>query len=401
MQQLKDLIYQSAIRDGSFTIPEIAERTGVSTTTISKHVAEMVENGVIQAVAHEDVRRKGRKAVLYSIVEKGRCFLGVDIKRDGLSIGVMNVKGELVAKSDDPTFRFENTHANLDLVCSKVDAFLSGLVAGPDAGKIEIAWGAFSISGRVDSKHGVSASRYNFEETRDTPLAEILTEKFGFPVSIENDTKAMAWGEYLAQDKKWQNMLYVNIGWGLGLGLILDGKLYGGSQGFSGELGHMPVYSNGILCHCGKKGCMETEVSGLAIHRKLLERIRRGESSVLSDKVRKGEDITIRDIIDATEREDPLCIELVSATGTELGRQLAGIINLLNPDCIVVGGDLSNAASYYFLQQVGLAIKQHSLKLLSQRVAVMTSVLGDDAGVVGACSLAREKAVDSYSPNAL
>lgn len=96
------------------------------------------------------------------------------------------------------------------------------------------------------------------------------------------------------------------------------------------------MYNNNILCHCGKKGCIETEVSGRAIHRKLIERINNGESSVLSRKVRKGAVITTNDIIEAAEREDPLCIELISQTGTELGHQLAGLINLFNPEIIII-----------------------------------------------------------------
>ena len=212
------------------------------------------------------------------------------------------------------------------------------------------------------------------------------------PVYMANDTQAMAYGEYHVRSKeKWENMLFVNAGWGLGLGIIIGGKLYAGGSGYAGEMGHMHMFDNNILCHCGKKGCLETEVSGRAISRKLTERIKAGESSVLSGKVHRNETITTDDIIMALEKEDPLCMELVSHTGSALGMYLAGIMNLLNPDAIVIGGGLSRAASYYFLQYAALAIKQHSLKLISSNVPVVSSVLGNRAGLMGACLLARDR----------
>ena len=123
----------------------------------------------------------------------------------------------------------------------------------------------------------------------------------------------------------------------------------------------------------------------------MIERINNGESSVLSHKVKKGAVITTNDIIEAAEREDPLCIELISQTGTELGHQLAGLINLFNPEIIIIGGNLAQAEPYHFLQPVELAIRKYSLKLMSQNVPVVTSSLGNDAGVIGASLIARSK----------
>lgn len=167
--------------------------------------------------------------------------------------------------------------------------------------------------------------------------------------------------------------------------------MYYGANGYSGEMGHMRVYDNNILCHCGKKGCLETEVSMMAIARQLQERIQKGETSILSQKVRLGEKIDARDILNAAEKEDQLCIELISETGKELGRQLAGIINLFNPGCIIIGGQLAKASPFYFQQQVALSVKQHSLKLMNRNLTILSSKLGDDAGITGACLLARDR----------
>ena len=122
-----------------------------------------------------------------------------------------------------------------------------------------------------------------------------------------------------------------------------------------------------------------------------MERIRNGESSILSPMVEQRKDVTSKDILEAAANEDPLCIELINQTGVELGRHLAGLINLLNPEAIILGGTLSQAKSYDFLQPVEWAIRKYSLRLMSQNVRVTTSTLGNKAGVVGACLLARRR----------
>ena len=384
---VRETILRRVKGEGRFTIPSIAEEMGLSTTTVAKQLSALREEIPIDEMGMEDSGNKGRKAVTYGIRANSHYFLGVDIKNVGLSIGLMDFTGNIVKKTVDHSYGFENSHENMDLICSKISSFLEAL--DPET-RAKVSGVGFNIGGRVDSMRGTSASIFNFEETQDTPLADLLSEVIGLPVLIENDTKAMTYAEYLAYGMQWPDVLYVNIGWGLGMGIIIGGRLYYGANGYSGEMGHMKVYENNILCHCGKKGCLETEVSMMAISRKLQERILKGEASILSQKVRLGEKIDARDILDAAEKEDQLCIELISETGKELGKQLAGIINLFNPGCIIIGGQLANASPFYFQQQVALSVKQHSLKLMNRGLPILLSKLGDDAGIAGACLLARD-----------
>ena len=383
----REIILRQVMSKGSFSISEICTLTGLSTTSIAKYVSRMVKEGLIDMLDQVKAEGRGRRAVRYGAGAASNCFLGVDVSSYSLGLGVMDLSGEMRASRVDNNFRTENTHECLELVLSKIREFLD---SHPELPKISSAH--FNLSGRVNSRAGTSASFFSFEETLETPLSKILSERLGVPVYMANDTQAMAYGEYHVRPKeKLENMLFVNAGWGLGLGIIIGGKLYAGGSGYAGEMGHMHMFDNNILCHCGKKGCLETEVSGRAISRKLTERIKAGESSVLSGKVHRNETITTDDIIMALEKEDPLCMELVSHTGSALGMYLAGIMNLLNPDAIVIGGGLSRAASYYFLQYAALAIKQHSLKLISSNVPVVSSVLGNRAGLMGACLLARDR----------
>jgi Transcriptional regulator/sugar kinase len=177
---------------------------------------------------------------------------------------------------------------------------------------------------------------------------------------------------------------------GLGVGIIIDGKIYKGKSGFSGEFGHISTFDNEILCHCGKKGCLETEASGTALRRILLERIAGGESSILSASVADKKVISLNDILAAVYKEDMLCIEIVDEIGQKLGKQIAGLINLFNPEMVIVGGALSLTGDY-LLQPLKTAIRKYSLNLVNKDSIIVTSKLKAKAGVVGACMLARSK----------
>ena len=172
--------------------------------------------------------------------------------------------------------------------------------------------------------------------------------------------------------------------------MIIDHEIYLGKSGFSGELGHISVYDNQILCHCGKKGCLETEVSGQAMCRKLEARIRAGESSSLSAVLAEGRSITLSDLLQACAQEDMLCLQVLSEIGLQLGKQIANLINVFNPDLVIVGGSLADAGGY-FTQQIEASVRTYSLSLVTRDTRIATATLGDRAGLVGACMLARTR----------
>ncbi|OUQ53037.1 hypothetical protein B5E60_09195 [Alistipes sp. An116] len=391
---IRNSLIQQIMQNGSFIIPEIAAATGYSLTTVAKYVSEMLAEGFITEIDRVCLHTKGRKTVRYGIrPETCPCFMGVDMRAFELNIGLMDFVGRPIRIEHHTDFRLDNTRKSLDTVCHHILDFANSLDGiAPE----RIAGVNINVPGRVNSRSGTSATTFHFEETVDTPLTDILSERLGMRIFIENDTKAMAYGAYVSGFKQqYKNLLYVNIGWGLGLGIIIDGKLCHGKDGYSGEFGHIHMYNNNILCHCGKTGCIETEVSGRAIQRKLIERIQSGDASLLAPKVRAGETITTSDIIDAVEREDPLCIELIMQTGSELGHHIAGLINLFNPEIIVIGGNLAQAEACYFLQPIELAVRKYSLKLMSQNVPIVTHPSGSDAAVLGACLIARSRVSES------
>jgi predicted NBD/HSP70 family sugar kinase len=185
-------------------------------------------------------------------------------------------------------------------------------------------------------------------------------------------------------------MFFINVSWGLGLGLIVDGKLYYGKSGFSGEFGHINAFDNEVICHCGKKGCLETEASGLFLHQRILEKIAEGHSSVLEKKIKKNQAVKLDDIIDAANHDDMLAIELIETVGRNLGKHIATLINLFNPESVIIGGSVALTGDYLLLP-IRSAVRRYSLNLISKDTKILLSELGDEAGIIGACLLARSK----------
>jgi len=191
-----------------------------------------------------------------------------------------------------------------------------------------------------------------------------------------------------------KNVLFVNMDYGTGLGIVLDGKVYYGKSGFSGEFGHTPIFNNEIICQCGKKGCLETEASGNALIRKFKERIEKGSSSSILKNNKAADKIGIEDIINGAKNEDTLCIELLSEIGEKLGKGLAILINIFNPELIILGGTLSDTGDYIRLPAQS-ALNKLSLSLVNNDTSLKISKLGEKAGVIGACLIARSKVMYS------
>jgi glucokinase-like ROK family protein len=372
----------------SSTIPDLAKELDLSVPTVTKFIMEMCEDGFIVNYGKLETG-EGRPPTLYGLNADSGYFVGVDVRKTDVNIGLMNFTGDIIDERVHIPFQLVNTPEALDTLCSLISAFVEENAALRD----KILQIGVNISGRVNPEQGYSFSLFNFDER---PLNDILTDKIGLPVSIDNDTRAMTYGEYMKGVVRGEkDVVFVNLSWGLGVGLVINGQLYIGKSGFAGELGHFSVFDNEILCHCGKKGCLETEVSGMALHRKLCEQVAQGKSSILSKRILTEKDkVTLGDIIEATNKEDLLCIELVEKIGVLLGRYLAGVINLLNPELVIIGGSLSATEDYILLPVKG-AIRKYTLNLVNKDSLVVLSKLKDKAGMVGACLLVRSKLFES------
>jgi predicted NBD/HSP70 family sugar kinase len=378
---IKKKVILYAIQNGTGTIAELAKELDMSVPTTTKIINEMCLNGSIYECGKLETNG-GRHPSLYGLNPDAAYFVGVDVKQFMVNVALIDFKGEMLDLNMDVPYELKNTPEALNKLIVIIRSFIEQQVID----KSKILNIAINISGRVNPESGYSYSIFYFEER---PLVDILREKLGYKVAIDNDTRAMTYGEYIAgcvTNEK--DIIFVNISWGLGIGIIIDGKVYKGKSGFSGEFGHVKSYDNEIICHCGKKGCLETEVSGSAMYRRLMEMVRSGASSLLSKKILKNEQITLNDIVNAVNREDVLCIDLVEDVGRKLGEHLAGIINIFNPEMVIIGGTLSLTGDY-IMQPIITAIKKYSLNLVNKDSVVTRSKLKDKTGIIGACMISR------------
>lgn len=382
---LRDVLFHF-LYNGYDTIGNIAKAQNLSVPTVKKFLDEMTLAGLITETGKREYGG-GRHPVVYGLNATACYFGGVDIRNTTVSMVISDLCGQVIFSQDNIPYTAVDTPESLDQLCDHINAFLN---ASP-VPRNEILKIGINISGRVDSKRGYS---YNFFNFYNNPLDEILTQKVGARCCIENDTRAMALGEYIySKPEGARNILFINVNWGIGIGFIFDGKLYSGKSGFAGEIGHMVTYNNEIICHCGKKGCLETEASGSALMRKLYKRLDAGANSLIAEHYRSTGNVTLDDVLQAALHEDVLCLELIEEMAGELGRWLAGLLNIFNPDLVVVGGMLSETGDC-LLQPISVSLRRYALNMVYKDTEIKLSKLGRTAGVLGACTKARFKAFE-------
>ena len=383
-------LLEQFIAKGASTIPELSKGIGVSLPTTTNALNELMGQGLVREIGKK-ADSAGRIPMVYDLQPTAGYFVGVNPEMDCLALEASDFCGNLITEKQKVPYVYENTPESLAEMGKIINVFIDNLPIKRE----EILEVCVNVAERVRPLDGRAYNMFNFLEES---LAEKLTELLELPTCIENDSRSMTYGEFVkgcCKGKK--DVIFVNVCWGLGIGIIIDGKLYQGKSGFSGEIGHMHIYNNDIICHCGKTGCMETETSGSALLRKMNQKLQEGGTSVLTDKVMKQhQELTLQDILDAIKKEDVLSIESLQRMAVELGTNLAGIINTFTPEMLVIGGDLSVTGDY-LTQPICMGIKKFSLNMVSEDSQIVTSALKDHAGLIGACLMARSKILQGHS----
>lgn len=381
--KLKKSIIKRLALTGDATIAELGKEKDFSIPTVTKIISELIEEGIIFETGKVGTAG-GRRPSKYGINPKACYYLGVEVKRKSINIGIQDFNNNFVKHTENITYTLENTRESLSSMCNVINQF----VVESGVPREKIIGACINLSGRINSRQGFSYSYFFFEEK---PLSEIIESQIHIKTFLENDTRAMMYGEYnCGVVKEEKDVLFVNMGWGVGIGIMCNGKLYYGKSGYSGEFGHSPVFENEVICHCGKKGCLETEISGIALERKFKESLRNGLMSILSGKI-AIEEITVDDILRAiVENEDTLAIEIIDEIGSKLGRYLSMLINIFNPELVILGGALAETGMYLHFP-VRTSIHKYSLSLVSHDMDLKMSSLGSKAGVIGACYILRDK----------
>lgn len=365
------------------TIAELSKEFNISIPKINESVTELIQDELVKDYG-KTTSAVGRKPNTYGLVANAAYFIGVQVGVDNLSISMINMKKDIVSQKDNILYSLQNNEESLLDICKEINEFISkhSIV------KEKILGVGINLTGRINYRTGYSYSYFNFYEN---PLSELFEQNLGIPTFLENDTKALSYAEFnsgtLADEK---DALFVNVDNGIGLGILIDGKLYYGKSGFSGEFGHISIFDNDIICKCGKKGCLETEASGYALIRRVTDEINNGATSILTKKFKKTEDIKLNDIISAAKKDDNLCIESINYIGDKLGRGIASLINIFNPELIIIGGVVAKSEEYLSLPLKN-AVNKYSLSTVNRDTKIILSSKSDNLASYGACLLLRDR----------
>jgi predicted NBD/HSP70 family sugar kinase len=371
--------------NGKRTLAELSRELHISIPTITKLIGELLEEKIVTSNGKMETHG-GRRPTSFGLANSAIYFVGVEVSRDHIGCVVTDLKNNVIASKMIDDFQLEDNDATLDRICDEITDFVQNCGVEP----AKLLGVGLCITGRVNPNTGRS---YKYFTSTHRPLREILEERLNTRVLLENDTRARCYAEYIAGNINGEkNLLYLHLGKGVAIGIIIDGKVYYGKSGFAGEFGHAPFFDNEIICSCGKKGCLETEVSGIAIERNMVSLIGKGVNTKLRDKFALGEQIHVNDIIAAAKNDDTLSIELIEEVGEKIGRSIAFLINIFNPELVIVGGNLADAGDFVMLP-LQSATNKYSLNLVYKDTQFRLSKMGPNSGAHGAAVLMRNQII--------
>lgn len=377
------LILDQLLADAPQSRASLAHRTGLNRSTISSLVNDLLARELIREVGRETADSRGRPGILLELNPGGGCVVGVEINAEYISVILTDFTAQILWQRDVVV---EAQHPQDGLLALAEDLIQAAIQTGTSIGLRLLGIG-LSVPGLVNTAAGALIFAPNLG-WQHVDFRARWGSTFGVPLYIENDGNAAALGEYyFGVAQGCANFLYLGTGLGLSGGLMLNGEIYRGAGGFAGELGHIIVESGGELCSCGRRGCWETLVGPRAVIRGVVHALENGAPSLIPGLVhRRYESITMQVVVEAAQKGDQLALDTLADIALHLGTGIANLVNIFNPEMVVLGGSLT-AAGNYLLPTVSTIIHSEALAAPGNMAALALSSQGTRAGVKGAVAL--------------
>jgi len=357
------------------TRPVLADRLGVSLPTVSVAVRELLDAEVLV----EDGYLKssgGRRARVLRLNPDFLHSLGLSVSVSGVRGVLADLSGRIIEERYSEWEAGATRDAVLETLFAVTGALLEAAVREP-------AGIGCGISGLVRRMDGVSMRFPHVEDWREVPVGAMLEERFGLEAFLDNDVNASTLAELrFGSGRGLENFLYAFIGRGIGLGIVVNGRLYRGASGNAGELGHLAMGPDGVLCHCGNYGCLETVAGPEAV----LAEVRQALDSGAVSSIDAGGEINIMSVLAAAEAGDRLAENVIGRAAEHLGRMFANMANLFDPEVIIVGGLLTRASDK-IMAALRRVFDSRVLPSIAPTVELKVSPLGDTAGALGAADV--------------
>jgi predicted NBD/HSP70 family sugar kinase len=361
---------------------DLSDKINKSLPVTTKMLGKLIDEGWVTETGFA-ASTGGRRAVMYSL--KPDVLYVVSVAMDQLitRIAILNMKNAQVTATEIYELPLTRNPQALAMLTEKIEEVInkSGIA------KNKIAGVGIGMPGFVDALQG---QNYTFLEPEQGSLTQYISSKLKLPVFIDNDSRLIALAELMfgtARGKK--NAMVINVGWGVGLGMILNGELFRGHNGFAGEFSHIPLFLNNKLCSCGKSGCLETETSLLVVIEKANKGLKEGKISLLKELSVDRAEQAFQEIIKAAGKGDKFAVEILSESGYNIGRGVAILIHLLNPELVILSGRGSSAGKIW-QAPIQQALNEHCIPRLALNTEIGISSLGYQAEITGAAALVME-----------
>jgi N-acetylglucosamine repressor len=381
--RLKKTVLNHLYSKGNLSTPELSKLTGMSSPTINSLLNELVQAGYVDEKG-PGVSNGGRKPFTFGLAPDSILVIAIHIERFNSTIAVFNAHNQLVAETK--TIKLD---INADNLIDQLYVNTMSVINDNNIDFKKIAGIGVDMPGLVDAVNGIN---FTLANTKNRETARLLYQKFQIPVYLDNDARMQAYGEYMfGKAKGFKNAIIINVDYGIGLGMIFNGQLYGGHTGFAGEFGHIPIEDEGQLCHCGKRGCLETVASARTLVHAARIGIQEGKISQLTERFSENlNQLEALDIVNAAKSGDVFAISLLSKIGYQLGRGLAILIQLLNPEIIILGGSVAQGKQY-FLVPIQQSLNRYCLEKICSNARLEISELTQNSGLFGSSAMVFEK----------
>lgn len=382
----KGLIFREFYFSGSLSCADLSGRIGKSIPFTMKILAELIKEGYIQESGYAP-SSGGRRPIMYTIRQDTIYILSVAMDQMVTRISLMDMHNNHVTGIEKFELPLQNNPDALSMVAEKMEFVINK--SGIDRKKIIGA--GIGMPGFIDFKKGIN---YTFLESGDKTIAQYLSEQLDMPVYIDNDSSLIALAEFrFGAARHQKNVMVLNIGWGIGLGMILNGQLFRGHNGFAGEFSHMSLFNNNKLCACGKTGCLETEASLLVVIEKAIEGLKTGRLSGLGNRFPTGHyEQDWEAIVNAAIKGDQYVVGLLSDTAYNIGRGVALLIHLINPESVILSGR-GTLAGKVWQAPIQQALNELCIPRLAANTTIAISGLGYQAELIGSAALVMENQV--------
>lgn len=355
---------------GSLTQVELAGVTGLSPATISNIVKELASAGVLSTAP---TSRSGRRALKVTLARNLGLVAGIHFGSRTLRVAVADTAHRIIAEQHMPLAPEHRADSGLE----RAALLLTELLEQVDAPLSELLGVGVGVPAPVDVRTGQVSAVGLLRGWEGISVSDELSERLGVAVHVDNDANLGALAESrVGAASGYQHVVYIRVSHGVGAGLILDGQVYHGRSGTVGEIGHLTVEDHGPVCRCGNRGCLEMYV---------------GANLLLNMLVTSHGNLTLREVIARAQDGDLGCRRVISDAGQHLGVGAASICNFIDPEILVIGGELAQAGDL-LLDPIRSVLTRRAIPSVAGPVAVVASALGDQAEVRGALLLAMDNA---------